>query len=250
MTLADGAAIGLPGHYWSLAVEEHFYLLWPLLVYLAPLRRLMWLSWIVIAGALAVRWAFLFRLGLTPFYFTLCRIDALGWGTVLACMEAGGQMLRFRKVFSAALFVLLPALAIGWTRFADQGANWLQLVKYTLVGGTYWACIGLAVCCQDQKWVRWTLAGKPLRFCGKVSYGLYIYQGITLPLVGRWIPPGRHGPIFLIVLIVLTLLISWLSFRFIESWFLSLKRFFDSERPAALARLPTHGRRDVSPATS
>lgn len=68
-------------------------------------------------------------------------------------------------------------------------------------------------------------------FCGKVSYGLYVYQGLTIPLANKWLPAREHGILFLSAVIAATLGISWLSFRFLESPFLKLKRLSAYDRP-------------------
>jgi peptidoglycan/LPS O-acetylase OafA/YrhL len=233
VTFSNGVfAPGLPGHYWSLAVEEHFYLVWPLLVLLMPLRRLFWMSGLLILTAVVARWVFVCKLGLNPFYFTLCRVDALACGTLLACIEAEGKLFQLRRLFEITLLALLPTLAVVWIRFSDQGAGWLQVIKFTFVGGFYWALIGLIVCCQDRKWVHFLFANSPLRFCGKVGYGLYIYHILTIKLVDTWLPAGKYGIVFLAVVLLLVLLISWLSFQFIESPFLKLKKFFSYDQPA------------------
>lgn len=238
-TLSNGMAVPGPGHYWSLAVEEHFYFIWPLLVFFVPVRRLFIMSGLLILGALGARWVFVCQLGLTPFYFTFCRMDALALGTLLACIEAQGLLGRLKHVFLASLFILLPVLGLTWVRFSDQGTQWLQILKFTFVGSMYWALLGVAVSYQDAKAVRILFANKPLRFCGKVGYGLYVYQGLLIPLLRLWMPPAKYGPFFLVTVFLVTLAVSWVSFKFFESPFLRLKRFFESgPGPASHASQP------------
>jgi len=230
-----GTAIAGPGHYWSLAVEEHFYLVWPLIVLLVPRRRLIWVSGLLIVLAILVRYVFIYKLGLPVFFFTLCRVDALAWGTLLACLETNLSIIRFRKLFLVTFIALIPLLVVVWTRFTEQGAGWLQVVKYTFVGAIYWAFLGLVICDRNARWIRFGLANKPLRFCGKVSYGLYVYQGLTLWLAEPWLS-SKYGLVSLVAMILATLVISWLSFRLLESPFLRMKKFFEygaAKRPGA-----------------
>src|SRR5436190_1162893 len=72
--IADG-----PGVYWSLAVEEHFYLVWPVLVLVVPSRWLPRVAGAVIVLALAARALFLFALDLPVDTFTACRMDAIAF---------------------------------------------------------------------------------------------------------------------------------------------------------------------------
>ena len=81
------------GHLWSLAIEEHFYMAWPLLVYLCSRRGVVGLCGVLMAGALACRIGLMAAgcdgLGL-PYQFTLCRVDALAVGAMLAGAGRGG----------------------------------------------------------------------------------------------------------------------------------------------------------------
>jgi len=72
-------------HFWSLAVEEHFYLVWPFLVYLFSLKSLWKVCLLIIGLAFLARCVGVY-LGLHPFYFTLtfCRFDALATKALLA----------------------------------------------------------------------------------------------------------------------------------------------------------------------
>jgi peptidoglycan/LPS O-acetylase OafA/YrhL len=217
----------VPGHYWSLAVEEHFYLLWPLLVFATPPRRLVWWSGLIILAALACRWWFLFELKLDVFYCTPCRMDALAWGTLLACLEANGGIFKLSRVFLVILLILMPVLSVVWIRFSDNGANWLELVKYTFVGAIYWALLGLIISHQATKLVRQLLANAGLRFVGKISFGLYVYQALSYHVINRCVSVSKHGLTAFALVVMLTLVVSWASFRFYETPFLKLKRFFE-----------------------
>lgn len=224
-----GLAANGPGHFWSLAVEEHFYLLWPLVVYLTPIKRLHWLSFGVIIGAAVFRAIFLYGLGVGVFYFTPCRMDTLAFGTLLACIEATGQIARLKWIFVAVLASVLPALGIMWTQVTGDGSNWLQLSKFSFIAMTYCAVIGTVISFQGIKWLRLFLANKPLRFAGKISYGLYVYHPICFGFVFGLISVHNHGLLALAAGMAVTFLVSWASFRFFESYFLGLKKNFAYE---------------------
>lgn len=215
-----------PGHFWSLAVEEHFYLLWPLLVYLTPVRKLHLLSLVVIAGAAIFRAVFVCGFGLDVFSFTPCRMDALAFGTLLACIEATGQTAKFKWGFVVMFATVLPVLGVLWTRVTGEGASWVQIIKYTFIAITYWAAIGAVISFQEAPWLRMSLANRPLRFAGKISYGLYVYHPMCFGLIFGLISVRTHGVLALAAGIAATFVLSWLSFRFFESYFLRLKKHF------------------------
>ena len=215
-----------PEHFWSLAVEEHFYLLWPLLVLLVPVRRLAWFSAVLAIGAALCRWVFLYQLHLRVFYLTPCRMDALALGTLLACLEVSGKLLRLRTLFAGILIFCLPVLAVIFMKHSGEGKDWVQLSKFTLVAVMYFSVLGLVICYQQSKWVERAFANGPIRLTGKISYGLYVYHPLCYAVVARWVPVATHGLLALAAGVAATFVVSWLSFTFFESPFLRLKQFF------------------------
>jgi peptidoglycan/LPS O-acetylase OafA/YrhL len=103
------------GHFWSLAVEEQFYFLWPLIVYLFPERRVLQIA---IAGsviAIPLR-SVLLSSGINPNYIywnTFTRMDALLMGAACACLLKEGwteQLARHAKWLWCVPLFTLPAL--------------------------------------------------------------------------------------------------------------------------------------------
>ena len=98
------------GHFWSLAVEEHFYLVWPLVVFGLLRKAAMRVCGLVVVAALACRLAFIARgFVLAPYCLTLCRMDSLVIGGFLALAARGEGGL-------AALAPLGRRVAIGSAR--------------------------------------------------------------------------------------------------------------------------------------
>lgn len=217
-----------PLHYWSLAVEEHFYMFWPFLVYFVSVRTLTWLSVGVIGMALAVRAFFLFGLKVGVFYFTFCRMDALAFGALLACLEATGKIENCRKITAIILAVLLPPLIFAWVKLTGSGADLLQVVKFLFVGIIYFALIGLIVSYKDSIWIGRLFGNRALRTVGKISYGLYVYHGLCYYYVDK----ASFGPVLnLLLCFAVAFAVSWLSFRFFETPFLKQKRLFPMSSP-------------------
>lgn len=217
-----------PLHYWSLAVEEHFYMVWPFLVFLVSARTLTWLSAGVIGMSIAVRAFFVFGLKVGVFYFTLCRMDALAFGALLACLEATGKLDGFRKTLGVVLGALLLPLIIAWLLLSGSGADLLQVLKFSFVGLIYFAVLGLVVLYKDTLWVGRLFGNRVLRWVGKISYGLYVYHGLCFYLVDK----ATLAPVVnLLFSFAAAFLVSWLSFRFFETPFLRLKRWFPESSP-------------------
>ena len=234
-------AVG-PIHYWSLAVEEHFYLFWPLLVYCLPPHRLARVSACLALRALAVRFALLRYTSADVFYFTLCRMDALAFGTLLACLEAGGELERWRTRFLVLLGCLAPLLLFVWTQASGEGAMLVQLLKYSAVGLIYLAVLGLTVIHQHSRIVASVFANRPLRLTGKISYGLYVYHTTCFGYLLHYVSAKRHPfPCFL-ACFAGTFTVSWLSYMLFEARFLRLKRLFSYESSTPLNQIGANGR--------
>ena len=179
--LAVGAGQGwYTGHLWSLAVEEHFYLLWPfLLVLWTPARA----RWRVAALALAIAvWRVVeFRLqlvhGLIPgvdFYGrTDTRLDALLWGCWMAlALRDTAWRSRFERLLAPAGWSVALVLLIAAVVFAPPLAMlWQALLIPLVLAGT--------VLHPLQPASR-LLETAPLRWIGRISYSLYLWQQLFL----------------------------------------------------------------------
>jgi peptidoglycan/LPS O-acetylase OafA/YrhL len=83
-----------------------------------------------------------------------------------------------------------------------------------------------------------------MRLFGKVSYGLYVYHFVVLPLLEKYFQPEAWSnfigspvvvvAVFFIVTIGSTFLISWTSWQLYEKQFLKLKKFFEPQRRATV----------------
>jgi peptidoglycan/LPS O-acetylase OafA/YrhL len=220
------------GPYWSLAVEEQFYLVWPLLVLFAPYR---WLPAIAL-GAIAVSPVFRFVVtALTGNELTVVLpfscLDSLGLGAYLAMGAApafAGHAL-VRRIGGGAALAGLGLLA------AHQVAVWTGTAPILRV-----AIFGLAVALPSAWIIRHAAAGfrgwpgrilelGPLRWIGTISYGIYVYH-LLLPYLfpkiaaalgyrGFFDPLG-HGlertvwyPIFYSAATVVVAALSWYCFE-------------------------------------
>jgi peptidoglycan/LPS O-acetylase OafA/YrhL len=208
-------------HLWSLAVEEQFYLLWPLAVLSLSRQRLMLLCWSIVALAPLLRLAALLAHAdpMLVYRGTLFRIDALVWGALIAL----GASWRALPALGAALTLAL----VVWCRGFAFGAAPLQVAGYSGIALFFAGAVGWAAA-RSPRWLE--LRG--LRLAGRYSYGAYL---LHWPLAAAgWDHFNRHpvglleefGWIALQATVVLA--VAALSYELMEKRFLKLR----SARPS------------------
>lgn len=216
-------AVG-PGHFWSLAVEEHFYLVWPFVIFLVPRQRVALFCYLALILAFLSRW-FLLSQEIGVFYFTPCRIDALAIGALLATWERDGSLFHRTRFFLFCGIVLALALTSMMIAYGSQGRSEVQLFKF-LAFALFYGCV-LGILRNKGEAPIPFLSTHVLRWTGKISYGLYVYHPFVYTSVRHWLDNCLiPKPILFIVCFASTYLVAWISYRFLESPFLLLKNKF------------------------
>ncbi len=179
------------GHFWSLAVEEQFYLVWPFCVWrMRNTNGVVWLCVGTIVLAIGSR-----IIGLSadvfPAAFTLCRIDALAMGGLIACFvrlqnDHARLAYRCRNVFCISLAAAAPMYIAG----SGSGAGWQQVVKFSLFGCVYASLLGFAVTSRSSCLMNRVLSHAALRWFGTYSYCLYLVHPFLMTAMERWLPNG------------------------------------------------------------
>ena len=235
------------GVFWSLAVEEQFYMIWPAVVRFIKLRALL----IVCIVGFLLGWperALMihevgFKFGIMQWPFS--RLDGLFLGAAIAIYrEIYGRVIPLR--WATISFLVGAGFFVGLA-IADRGqlasGNGRTLYEvavtaFALMSG------GLIVASQHRiEWLHRVLTARPLVHAGRLSYGMYVYHLMVYELItlARWrLGIGEAGPhsslvraiVYIAMSVLLVAGVAELSFRFIETPFLRLKRFFPS--PAAL----------------
>jgi peptidoglycan/LPS O-acetylase OafA/YrhL len=242
----DARGAGWFGYYWSLAVEEHFYLLWPLMIYLCTRRAAF--AWCVacIAIACVARSAFAYEGHLLAgYYFTLSRMDSLAAGSLAAVVASrpGGLPAIIGRVKVAFVAFGLAALGVSiWRHSYAQDAG-MQVFGFPAITGFYTALVLLAADAPNRGRVfRAVLEARVLRFFGRYSYGLYVMHGSFIAVLVTWLPPPRpFGPahewandgFVAAILVGYSLALAIPSYHLIEMPFLKLKRHFEYSGPPA-----------------
>lgn len=229
-----------PNHFWSLAVEEHFYLFWPLVIYLFSQKNLFRIIILIIVGSFALRILMLMQ-GLGVYYFTFTRFDSLAIGALLALLEVRQVFIKSNanKFLYLTIGILFPTVIL-WT-FVSGGANIIiQVIKYLLLSFTYFALIGYVLSIQSKHFLNSILESKFFSYTGKISYGLYVYHPFAFALSETFLY-SRNIIFNFLIAFLLAYCLSAISFHLFESKFLKLKKHFEfSEKKSKNAYLVTN----------
>jgi peptidoglycan/LPS O-acetylase OafA/YrhL len=218
-----GAFGGAGSHLWSLAVEEQFYLVWPILVLFLPRRALPWLMATAALTGPVSRLVLALWSGdndVATRVPTPACMDALGLGAGLALFSQAGAMPRWTK--HGALFGGVLLLVGFYCMQAQQIGRTAQLVVGDTASALVFAWLVERAAAGMRGVGGWLLACRPLVYVGTISYGVYVYQNF---IIWCWLPPDRGLRQFLLVLGV-TVAVAAASWHFFEKPLNDLKRFF------------------------
>jgi peptidoglycan/LPS O-acetylase OafA/YrhL len=248
------ALFGVAAQYavlWSLAVEEHFYLLWPALVRNLSQRLLPWICWAIILACPALRAFYYWKNYDYGSGYTWLVADGLAWESLLAILIRGklsssGSMLKFGLACSVgsmvALFALVP-FGIG-----HSGAFAGAVIRVSLVNLFFAGVLALSVVSGSGSWS--ALFHRPfLKFFGEISYGLYLIHMIVFDFVdhdlGKWgFQVSRSSGSFPLILArfataaAISVGIAYISRWYYEDPFLTLKNKFAASRVREAIEIP------------
>jgi peptidoglycan/LPS O-acetylase OafA/YrhL len=223
------------GHFWSLAVEEHFYCLWPFVVRKLNAKKLIWFCPLIICIELVLRcWAVFKNINPDNIYeLSFFRFDTFAAGAFVACLyhlhSDGAHTLRLSRIVLAFTFPLTLILAVC-THFY-KGNVIMETVGYTVLALTFGSLISDIVGSNGKSVLSLCLTNRFLLFMGKHSYAIYLFH---LPLVTgtnhclvalHWNKNAIAVVVLGVVLpIVLTVVLSVLVWHLIEKPCLNLKR--------------------------
>jgi peptidoglycan/LPS O-acetylase OafA/YrhL len=218
----DGTARGGFGHSWSLAVEEQFYIFWPLLlIFGLRYRRYLLPATIAaaVAGLLVV--AVAFESGDPPSYFLpTSQMPLLLAGCALAIARERGLLAIPVRHGARIANVSLVGLAVLMIALAAITREHLLYVQFFLCGALSVLLI-LGLDLDDSSAAARFLSWRPLTALGTISYGFYLYYLVALEICDDHIHGGHLERDA--VALVLTLLCAIVSYFAIERRFLKIK---------------------------
>lgn len=241
MSVEDRWCFGSLDHFWSLAVEEHFYLVWPFVVFFCRERTTLWIAITVGATCCAARtaWAAFGISDVAPAVLTVFRCDALLLGACLALVARTPQgLIRWRSL-AMAMWPCMLAIGVlidfSGRRVCMLGAAvwplaWAGLMTVLLTG-------------HSRSNLARTLDLGWLRNLGRYSYAMYVFQSPLIPLMtpvlvalGLRNSIGGGVPAHLLsmmIMFALTYSLAWLSWHVYEKHWLAMKRWFPTDNISA-----------------
>lgn len=225
--------LGLLGHTWSLAVEEQFYLVWPMICIAwvchakNRARAAAWLTTFVVLDCVYLVYAMNHWGAYRAYYGTDTHAMGLLAGAALAVAASlpdararvvGGLGTRRLRVAGAAGLVLFACVTVMYPRSETQSA--LMIIAATLGS----VLLVARVCFGGGGRLAGVLSTRSVTWVGQRSYGIYLYHVIVAGLLfeychWRGVPRG----LAIVAAMLFTLALAQLSYRFVEQPFLRLK---------------------------
>lgn len=219
-------------HFWTLAIEEQFYLIWPLMVcWLAP-QRLIRSCWVLFFSFAAL------RIGCSlggigneaERAFTLFRLDGLLLGSIGAILvhESKPIIANFRllrRLFAFAFAAYIASLALGEKDLT---------LRYTIVALVAILLLLQTLASPASSLERKFFEHRALRSLGKYSYAMYVFQNPLIPLLEPILThqslasqlgnPLLAAFVYVVIMFSITYFLAVVSWHCFEKWFMLLRQ--------------------------
>ncbi|HSP20456.1 MAG TPA: acyltransferase, partial [Myxococcaceae bacterium] len=244
-------------HFWSLAVEEQFYLLWPLVVLLARGRRLALLTAGLVVVSPVLRAWIVHGSGWpvgSAFRVTLGRLDGLAMGALLAVAfrDPAGRAWVARAWPWAAALGAMGFVALGAPLDFDMHQARLEIWSHTALALAFGGLLAGAVAGEGvSSRLSRVLSAGPLRALGRISYGVYVWhylvhvgalRALRAHPAGAALLATRPGYLAYAVLgAAASIALAWASYHLVEKRFLALKDRLAPRRETRVGSLDRRG---------
>jgi peptidoglycan/LPS O-acetylase OafA/YrhL len=229
-------------HLWSLAVEEQFYIVWPLLVLIFNIKNLVRVIIAIIVCSVTLK-CYLFFAGYAwqyTYFNTFCRLDALCIGALIAIAVRNKTMAaKLEKIvpyiFKILLIVVLTAIAL--VRPTAPKDQFLEPFGTTVVAVFFASLILYCMSSHKNNLIKRVLELRIFLFFGRYSYSMYIFHvpilALLRPAIFQYLQKHiSHSIAFMaanLICFISVIAISQFTWYLIEKPALKLKRFFKYE---------------------
>ena len=233
-------AVTILGHFWSLAIEAHFYLFYPIIIKIICLftkqRSTKKLTLIVVVVCLIIlvnyyRWIMMSKFHYAPFQTTLYRIDALMFGCLLRLLEPNIEEIAHKIGHKLSITLTSIGIAIfSW--FVFHGFNQGLWYSYTLA----YLASGCFIISgfHSRSLLNKVLCRKSLIYIGKQSYGIYLWNYIIAFSVVGLLP--KLGVVESVLLYLFaSIMVGTLLTQTYEKYFLNLRERLIKKENSGLA---------------
>jgi peptidoglycan/LPS O-acetylase OafA/YrhL len=229
-------ALGLVGHYWSLGVEEQFYLFWPWVARKEKLERIIGIFIVLFIGLKIATRAYLAYSGHNTPYTALdvTRFD---------CMAIGGIGAVWFHQHSPAFWKICTSLVaqiIAWGGLAALAFNQFHILPIIDNEVVSVLTVVLIVNVSSNPHTMVNLEWSLPNYLGKISYGIYVIHPLVIFGMQRWCGAwmSQHAPTLRYVLVyggvmALTIGLAASSYEFYEKRFLNLKERFSTVKSSS-----------------
>jgi peptidoglycan/LPS O-acetylase OafA/YrhL len=243
ITKSEPTHYGMFIHFWSLSLEEQFYLVWPfVLLACKQTRHLATITIMILLASIVFRfvsWSSLGNGDLNHYLQTMVRIDGLCVGSLVAIWRASSVDTAKKKIFQlAAVLLLLHAIAFLLSKFVFKAFPHFSIFGYSTIAALFGVLL-ITLIEKRNKLTKMIFENKPLTGIGKISYGLYVFHWPILVLfriyflqylIEQGISMNIGYALASLSATITAFLVSIASYHLIEKKILLLKDVFTSGR--------------------
>lgn len=239
MSCGATASCGIFSYYWSLSLEEQFYLFLPAMMLLCTRRQLAFFMLLggIVAAVLLTKLVSLLHLNVDLSRYQPLRTDGLMFGVALALFESSKMLAAIKRFLVehrvVTLLLCLVTHVVLWTRGSPLAV--FAFGAYISAGTSAAVLVLIGISCKGC--VVPNLLRKGLIFLGNISFSLYLTHIIMIyslqnymGMHGYTLPSGAWYLPYVMFLFLAIVVVSWLSHRFIETPFQLLGRRLSDEK--------------------